>query len=105
MSVDSSVRETSLLSFFGEVVPSLGARQELVCALLSVRGPLSNAEIARELELSINSVTPRVNELRKLGRVLCLCGSFHLSKGDRGACAAVRLCTVTGRVVHVWRVV
>lgn len=100
----SEVRETSLLSYFGEVVQNLGNRQETVFSLLSVRGPMSNAEIAEQLGWPINSVTPRVNELRKLGRVLCVCGRFHLAKGDRAACDGVRLCQVTGRVVHVWRV-
>lgn len=51
-------------------------------------GDHTNAEIARALSVPINTITPRVLELRKMGLIL-----------DAGR----RMCKVTGSTVHAWR--
>lgn len=84
----SSVRDTSLLAYC-EVEPDLGARQAMVFALLRERGSLTNSEIGQAIGWSINRVTPRVFELRRLGFVVLDCQ---------------RSCRVTGRQAYSWRV-
>ena len=54
-------------------------------------GECSNSEIARELRLSINKITGRVNELRNYFKVV------GFAKKD--------MCSVTGRNVLFWKVV
>jgi Mn-dependent DtxR family transcriptional regulator len=64
-----AVQQTSVDAYLG-VMPSLGDRQSAIYRLLMCEGPLSNKQIARLLEIPINSVTPRVHELRGLGLVI-----------------------------------
>lgn len=71
------------------VQPSLGERQAAVYAALRP-SPASNMELSKKLEWSINRVTPRVLELRKMGFVM----------SER-----CRPCLVTGRWVREWRCV
>ena len=81
-------QDTSLLAYAALVMPTLGRRQwDVVCALQRLT-EASNAEIARYLGWPINTVTPRVGELRKIGLV-----------EDAGK----RICGVTGSTVHVWK--
>lgn len=84
------VRDTSLHTYRKEVEPTLGERQQRVYDLLTVAGEdLTNSEIASRLSWPINTVTPRVHELRKVGLV---------------AEAAKRPCRVTGRTAYAWRI-
>ena len=84
----SSVRDTSLLAYCCEVEPSLGERQRHVLSVLRERGCLTNSELGQVLGWSINRVTPRVFELRRLGLVVLDCQ---------------RSCRVTGRQAYSWR--
>lgn len=84
----SSVRDTSLMAYF-EVEPDLGVRQEHVLSVLRENGSMTNSELGRLLGWSINRVTPRIFELRQLGRVVLDCR---------------RSCRVTGRQAYSWRV-
>ena len=63
------VKQTSLLSY-EEILPSLGKRQALVYSCIERLGSITNLQISRNLKLPINSVTPRVLELRKKGLVI-----------------------------------
>lgn len=84
------IRDTSREAY-ATVLPELTDRQAVVLGLLERYGrPLTNSEIAGELGWSINRVTPRVLELRELGKVRD-CGT--------------RACRVTGRTAHQWGVV
>jgi Mn-dependent DtxR family transcriptional regulator len=83
------VARTSIDTFHGEVVDTLGDRQRRVFNMLSMLSEATNSEIARALAFPINTVTPRVLELRKLGLV------EH---------ARTRPCHVTGRNAKAWRV-
>lgn len=82
------MRETSLTAYFNEICPTLGARQIKVLEAFERGESLTNSEIAERLQWSINRVTPRVLELRKM----CLVEDGGL-----------RTCRITGRTVNTWR--
>ena len=85
------VRDTSLIAFFGEVLPTLTRRQEQVLDIFFELpdDDLTNMEVATKLGWSINRVTGRTNELRKKG---------VLTESRK------RLCKVTGRRVWAWKI-
>jgi len=55
---------------YKEILPELGDRQLLVLRALRTIGPASNNMIANYLNLPINIITPRVNELRNLKKLV-----------------------------------
>ena len=63
-----TVKSTSLSAYHNEVKPKLGEKQKVVYdLLLKAKRPVCNQEIAQYLGQPINTVTPRMNELVKLG--------------------------------------
>ena len=84
-------QETSLEAY-REVLPHLGMKQRIVYTEIykaTRQGfNLTNMELAEWLQWSINRVTPRVYELRELGRVVL---------------DEKRVCKVTGRRAMAWR--
>lgn len=60
------MQQTSLLSY--RRLERIGAKQ-LRCYELIEKGAVCNWDIADRLHLPINSITPRVNELREMGLV------------------------------------
>lgn len=79
---------TSLVAY-AEVLGNLGERQTAVyCAIRNLKS-CNNQMIAQVLHLPINSITPRVNELRKL----------HIVMMDKK-----ELCPYTKRMTCYWRV-
>ncbi len=85
----TNVQETSLFTYNREVRPTLGERQKAVFRELEKSGAMTNSELADSLNWPINTVTPRVYELRGLDLVV----------EDE-----VRTCRVTGRKVIAWRI-
>lgn len=83
-----TLQQTSLLAF-DSIQQYLGERQRQVYLALMSLGEATNTMISKASGLPINVVTPRVNELRKLGRVI-------ESKKDP--------CRITGRMAIYWRV-
>jgi len=81
------VQDTSRHAYTYSVLPNLGERQREVYDYLLENGPLTNLEIADSLNLPINSVTPRTNELVHMGLV-------HLYER--------RKCMVSGRTAMAW---
>ena len=77
------------LDAFQSIKPELGSRQKVVFDVISYLGTPTNTEINNYLGIPINSIVPRVNELRKKGLVR-----------DAGK----RECKITGRLVHCWRI-
>jgi Mn-dependent DtxR family transcriptional regulator len=63
------IRDTSLEAYY-EVLEDLEGRQREVYAALRELGPANNTMIANKLNLPINSITPRIHELRALGLVI-----------------------------------
>lgn len=74
------------LTAYRDVQPSLGERQALVLAALE--GEMTNLEVARKLGWEINTLTPRMKELRDLGLV---------------AQDGKRSCKITGNTAMTWR--
>lgn len=83
------IQKTSLSSYI-ELFPELGERQCQVYAILQVYPDSSNRELAEILGLPINSVTPRVKELRNHGLVVC---------------SGYKYDSVTNRNVMTWKTV
>ena len=83
-------QETSLRAYYTKVLPNLGKRQAQVLAVFRRNSRLNwtNMELAAELGWSINRVTPRVLELRKLGALVT---------------ATRRRCLITGNESLAWR--
>lgn len=86
----TNVRFTSLLAYEGEVKPKLGQKQQEILDLFYTypEENFTNSEIGLSLNWSINRITPRVYELRKLKK---------LCEDER------RKCEVTGRWVNAWK--
>jgi len=64
------VRATSRAAYFNDVQPKLGQKQHQVLMTLQMsKRPVCNQELADYLEWPINSLTPRVQELREMGKV------------------------------------
>lgn len=66
----------------------LARTQAVVLGAIEHLGEASNMELANYLHRGVNTITPRVFELRKLGLVV-----------DAGK----RTCSITGKTAHVWR--
>jgi len=63
-----SMQDTSLYAWV-ELQPALGDRQAIVYKAIQDLGTPTNKDIAGYLGIAINSITPRVLELRKMGLV------------------------------------
>lgn len=83
-----TVTETSLLAY-AEVLQNLGERQVIVYRALLDLKKASNTMISEHLDIPINCITPRVNELRKKKVVM-------KAKKD--------VCPITGKTVYFWKV-
>lgn len=83
----SQVQQTSIYTFINEVKPTLGERQRIVYEVLKTGDNFTNQEVADHLGFQINTVTPRMNELVKMGVV-------QLSEK--------RKCKKTGRLCCAW---
>ena len=62
----TAMQETSLMAYFSDVLPDINEKQRQVLRVF-IDNPsmtFTNRELARELRWEINSVTPRVYELR-----------------------------------------
>jgi len=58
------IQQTSLQSY-QEILPDLGERQRVIYQAIRRYQPVSNGDLSRILQIPINSVTPRVKELRE----------------------------------------
>ncbi len=80
-------QQTSIQAY-KDIIPELGARQKAVLALFTDRHVLlTNNEIADKLRWAINTVTPRVFEVRQKGKLI--------ARGKRP-------CKITGRTGITW---
>jgi len=68
MSELQGLRTTSLLAFV-EVLGNLGQRQLQVLKTIDEIEPCNNLMISNRLNLPINSITPRVHELKRKGLI------------------------------------
>jgi len=82
------MRSTSL-DAYNEVKPQLGQRQREVYDAIKELGSVTNNELSHYLRLPINQITPRTNELVKMGYVM-VCEK--------------RECSISKKTVLSWRV-
>lgn len=80
------IQDTSREAFH-DIQPQLGQRQKEVLDAFYEHGPMTNTELSRKIGLPINMITPRTNELVKLG---------YVKQSHR------RPCKITGRNAIVW---
>ncbi len=81
-----TVRDTSLETYYNDIEPKLGDKQRTVYLAIQMSNrPVNNDEIATYLGQPINTVTPRVNELVKLGKVELAAKDIH-PKTNRRVC-------------------
>lgn len=78
---------TSLLAY-NSIKDTLGEKQKRVLIAIAQLGEATNLDLSNHLKLPINSITPRVNELRKMNLVA-------ESKKDKDK--------TTGRLSIYWR--
>lgn len=81
------IQQTSLFAYHNEIKPSLSDRHDAVMNAFDTNDGFTNKELASFLGWEINRVTPRVNELVKMGL---------LEEKTR------RPCKETGRSAIVW---
>jgi len=76
------VQQTSIESYHKVTEEELGSKQFAVYHYLIDNGPSTNRQIAKGLALPINTITPRVLELREFGMVkkAHLCFDFETSR-------------------------
>ncbi len=85
----TNVQQTSIDSF--RSLQNLGARQKAILDIIaSKKNGITNLEISHISHIPINQVTPRTNELVKMGLV-----TKHQN----------RKCMVSGRTAICWKVV
>lgn len=60
------MRQTSLEAY-RSITNSLGHKQRMVMGCIILNGPQTNEEVSKYLHWPINTVTPRVGELVKIG--------------------------------------
>jgi len=83
-------QETSRIAYRHDALPTLGDRQRVVYEAIQTRENFTNSELSAYLVWPINTITPRIFELRKLGLVIEDCK---------------RRCRVTGRMAIAWTMV
>ena len=99
----TKMQETSLLAFWGEIYPSLSPRhKEVVHIFRDNIKDFTNRELLSELRIydpnrEINSVTPRVYELRGCGKNNPFTLWPILIK------SRTRKCEITGRMAIAWQ--
>lgn len=85
-----NTRDTSREAYHNDALPTLSELQKAVYDCLVVHpGGMTNLEVAYSLRRAINTITPRMNELVKMGRV------HDVGRGP---------CRQSGRTAIVWDV-
>lgn len=84
------IQETSLLAYNNYTKPHLAETQQAVFQALLTRESFTNNELAHYMDWPINSVTPRIFELRKMGKVVAV---------------IKRPCAISGRTAIAWRAI
>ena len=85
-----NMQDTSLEAYYNKVLPHLTRKQQAIMTFffLHKNCNYTNAELSQKMGWAINRITPRVLELRILGKLERSCR---------------RLCTVTRNSANAWR--
>ena len=82
------IQDTSLLAYYGEIIEKMAEKHRKVMSYMLEKDEQTNCELANRLGWPINTVTPRVFELRAAGHVVECCR---------------RECGITGRKAICWK--
>jgi transcription initiation factor IIE alpha subunit len=98
--VSHQVQDTSLITYYGEVMESIGSRHKEILRVFGENPNMdfTNAELSEELDLPINSITPRVYELRGEDKNVPVDKDNPILMESQR-----RRCNVTGRTAIAWR--
>ena len=93
-------QETSLNAYYGEIMDSIGQRHKDILRIFGENPSMdfTNAELTKELGLPINSITPRVYELRGEDKNVPVDKDNPILMESQR-----RRCNVTGRTAIAWR--
>lgn len=80
------IQDTSKQAY-AAYAPKIGHKQRVVLDVIESGNGMTNSEIASALHMPINTITPRVHELRKIGKVKE---------------AGKRPCHITGKTAYCW---
>ena len=85
-----NMQDTSLEAYYNKVLPHLTRKQQAVMTFFFYHKNCNytNAELAQKMGWAINRITPRVLELRNLGKLEYACR---------------RMCNVTKNNANAWR--
>ena len=94
-------QDTSLIAYYGEVMESIAERHKDILRIFgqNFTRDFTNWELAEELKLPINSITPRVYELRGKDKNVPVDPDNPILIKTQ-----IRKCTVTGRTAHAWAI-
>lgn len=85
----TKIQSTTLIAYFGEILPDLGRRQAEVLEAFLKKENFTNAELAHFMGRPINTIVPRVFELRQK----------DLVEEEK-----IRICAVTGQKAKAWKI-
>lgn len=69
------MQQTSLQAYYTDVKPKLNSKQSEVYRAIEEYGPITNKQLAEVMKRPVNTITPRVLELRsKNSIVMCYIG-------------------------------
>lgn len=63
------MQQTSLTAYINDVLPKLNQKQYEVYRAIEEHGPITNKQLAEIMQRPVNTITPRVLELRIKGSV------------------------------------
>ncbi len=81
-----NVQDTSTQAYHEDVKPTLNARQNVIIQALRHKDQVTNNELAYTLGWPINTVTPRIFELREMGLVIEHCRRPDKNTRRRSIC-------------------
>ena len=76
------IQQTSMLAFLTDVKPKLNQKQHEVYRAIEAHGPITNKQLAEVMDRPVNTITPRVLELREKRHIV---SCFIAEDGGRRA--------------------
>jgi len=101
----TAIQETSLGAYFSDVLPDLGAKQRAVLRIFTYNPAMTftNRELARELRWDINTITPRVYELRGEGKNNPLKYNPLIIESEKRLCRIGKRRSIAWQLNPYWR--
>ena len=76
------IQQTSMMAFLTDVKPKLNQKQHEVYRAIEQHGPITNKQLAEVMDRPVNTITPRVLELREKRHIV---SCFIAEDGGRRA--------------------